>query len=79
MEGVHEIEDRGPGGVCCPGRDRLFDAAQAEVTLRDVGNAKAKTITYQLARLRGGWRIHDIGTREVPSLRRLLINSSPKA
>jgi hypothetical protein len=54
------------------------DTAEAEVKLRDAG-AKPKLMTYKLAQVGGKWRIHDIGTKDMPSLRRLLINSTPKA
>lgn len=55
------------------------DTAVLVVNLRDQGVKKAKVLTYQLAQRAGRWRIHDISNPDMPSLRRLLINSSPKA
>jgi hypothetical protein len=55
------------------------DTAVAVVNLRDQGVAKTKVLTYYLAQRGGQWRIHDISNPDMPSLRRLLINSSPKA
>lgn len=54
-------------------------SASAEVTLHDKGVAKPKVLTYNLSLIGNQWRIHDVSTKDMPSLRRLLINSSPKA
>ncbi len=55
------------------------DTAVAVVDLRDTGDAKPKVLTYHLAKVGGQWRIHDISSKDTPSLRKLFINASPKA
>lgn len=60
-------------------KSNIDNSAEAEVTLHDKGVAKQKVLTYKLTQIGGKWRIHDIGSKDMPSLRRLLINASPKA
>ena len=42
------------------------DAAGADVTMSDMGDVQK--IHYSLVWVNGGWRIHDIGTKDEPSL-----------
>jgi hypothetical protein len=51
-----------------------FDRARGEV-VRDDGGVK-EIITLDLARTGDGWRVYDVGTKDTPSLRAFLINSS---
>ena len=53
-------------------------AAKAAVVLHDDGPSPGPdvSLSYDLVRVGKGWRIHDIGTNDVPSLRQLLVKAN---
>ena len=52
--------------------------AKAAVILHDDGPSPGAdvSLSYDLVKVGGAWRIHDIGTTDVPSLRQLLITAN---
>jgi len=57
-------------------RTSEFARATAKVVRRDISNPLGETITLDLAKAGGGWRVYDIETKETPSLRAYLIKAA---
>ena len=57
-------------------RTSEFARATATVIRRDLGDPVDETITLDLARADGGWRVYDVETQDTPSLRAFLIKAA---